>query len=143
MNSSLLDRVKITEERLSVKLPEDYIDFLKTHEGKDVIDGNWFKLEEINTANEYLDGYNVLEDLPEEVLKREEWSQLITLFSDNNGGYIVIDLRKNGLGVFFVFPSEDELEDQFRTFSDFVVEHRKYIKTAPYVNWNYLDIIED
>lgn len=149
-------RVKITEKRLGLKLPADYVDFLRSKEGIDksnfnekgnafeTDDGYWYGLDELYKPEELdLVEYHLFQELPEELFRQEDFEKMIPVFyADGYGGYVVIDIRKKGFGTFLVFHDDDDkIEAQFETFSDFLRDHKDCTGNVPDIN--YLEPRED
>lgn len=137
------NRIKLLEDKIGYKLPDDFVEFMKEYEGKQVVDGEWFTLEMIELARDYdIINYSILEEMPE-LLNEEDCNHIIPIFVDN-GSYVVMDLREDGKGVFIIWHDEDEIGFQQPTFGEFIENLREEIKKAKLEGndnfcFNYLD----
>lgn len=46
------NRIKLLEDRIGYKLPDDFVEFFKVYDGLQVVDGEWFQLEDIALAKD-------------------------------------------------------------------------------------------
>lgn len=112
------DRLKETEKRLNAKLPKDYLEFIKENEGKSAGFDEWFFIDKLYLATEYdIPEFIIIEECPA-LLNEEDCKYLIPILKDNDA-YVVIDIRKNGKGVFIIWSDETELGFQSANFTGF------------------------
>lgn len=142
-------QLEYTEKRLGLKLPDDYVAFLRSKKNIDksdfndeenayeTDDGYWYGLGSLYKAEELdLINYNVFEELSEDEFTKDDFSKLIPIFyADGYGGYVVIDTRKNGFGTFLVFHDDEKIEAKFKNFTDFLKNHEDCEGNIPYINY--------
>lgn len=123
------NRIKLLEDRIGYKLPDDVVEFYRTYDGVLVMNGEWMLLEEIQLANEFdIVNYLMIEDRPD-LLSREDCDHIIPLLIDNDA-YVVMDLRKDGKGVFMIWSDERELGWQQSTFGEFINNLKMEVERA-------------
>lgn len=140
------NRIKLLEDRIGYKLPDDFVEFYRDYDGVQVINGEWMLLEEINLANQFdIINYTMMEDSPE-LLNEDDCNHIIPLLVDNDA-YVVMDLRENGKGVFVIWSDEEELGWQQPTFGEFIENLKDEIQRAKESEnhqfyFNYIDKYE-
>lgn len=123
------NRIKLLEERIGYTLPDDFVEFYRTYDGVQVVDGEWMLLEEIELANQFdITNYLMIEDRPD-LLSEEDCDHIIPLLVDNDA-YVVMDLREDGKGVFVIWSDEEELGFQQPTFGEFIENLKEEIQRA-------------
>lgn len=144
------ERLDYTEKRLGVKLPDDYVSFLRSKEGIDksdfndlenayeTEDGYWYDIGSLFKADELdIVNYAVFEELLENEFTQDDFSKLVPVFyADGYGGYVVIDTREKGFGTFIIFHDDfDKIEAKFKNFTDFLNNHKEFEGNIPYINY--------
>ena len=130
-------RIKLLEERIGTKIPEDFVELYKNYDGRFVMNGQWFPLESILLAKHFdIINFLVIEERPD-LLSIEDCEHVIPLLVDNDA-YIVMDLRDDGKGVFVIWADEEEIAFQYPTFSEFI-KHIKEESKNEYFCFNYVD----
>jgi len=115
------ERIKSAEKRLGIKLPIDYIKFIEEHEGQPAGCDEWFYVNKLEFATEFdIPNFVIIEERPD-LLNEEDCKYLIPILKDNDA-YVVIDIRKNGKGVFIIWSDETELGFQSENFTEFKVK---------------------
>jgi hypothetical protein len=123
------NRIKLLEERIGYKLPDDFVEFFKAYDGLQVVDGEWFQLEDISLAKDFdIINFQIIEERPD-LLSEEDCNHIIPLLSDNDA-YVVMDLREDGKGVFVIWSDEEELAFQKPTFGEFIENIKEEIQRA-------------
>lgn len=121
------NRIKMLEDRIGYKLPDDFVEFYRTYDGVQVMNGEWMLLEEIELANQF-DNYLMIEERPD-LLSEEDCNHIIPLLVDNYS-YVVMDLREDGKGVFVIWSDEEELAWQQPTLGEFIDNLKMEVKRA-------------
>jgi hypothetical protein len=141
-SSEYLEKIAQAEASMGVKLPQDFINFFEEYEGMSVMNGEWFTIADLGTADLFdIPEFEVMQNLPENLFKQTEYNKLVPVLSDNDG-YVIIDTRENGLGVFVIWSDEENLEYQNKTFTEFVNDIRQSVDSGENLNCNYLDPYE-
>lgn len=134
------ERLINTEKRLGIKLPEDYIEFIKIHEGQTSGFDEWFYIDHLEFSTEYdVLEFLIIEERPD-ILNKEDCKYLIPILKDNDA-YAVIDTRKDGKGVFMIWSDEVELGFQSPNFKSFIDKIKKefYENNNPLYDYFSLD----
>lgn len=111
-------RIQDLEERINHKLPEDYVAFIKDHNGKMAGYGEWLFIEDIQLATEYDIKHFQLIRQENNLLTLEDLKFMIPIYFENDS-YVLLDLRENGKGVFIIWSDELELAFQSKNFTEF------------------------
>jgi len=141
------NRIKLLEERIQHKLPDDFVEFMKEYDGVQTVNGEWFSLEEMSLAIDFdIINFIMIEE-ESDLLNLDDCNYLMPILVDNDA-YVVMDLRENGKGVFVIWSDEEELGFQQTTFSEFIENLREEIKAAKEADndnfcFNYLDKYND
>lgn len=141
------NRIKLLEDRIGYKLPDDFVEIYRHYDGVQVNNGEWMLLEEIDLANKFdIVNYLMIEESPD-LLNEEDCNHIIPLLVDNDA-YVVMDLRENGKGVFLIWSDEEELAFQQPTFGEFIENLKVEVQRAKEsgnenFSFNYVDKDED
>ena len=134
------ERLIETENRLGIKFPPDYIDFIKIHEGQQAGFDEWFYIDQLKFATEYdIPEFVIISERPD-LLNEEDCKYLIPILKDNDA-YAVIDTRNDGKGVFIIWSDEEELGFQSTNFTDFIekIKHEFYVNNNEFYDYFSLD----
>lgn len=141
------NRIKLLEDRIGYKLPDYFVEFYRTYDGVQVMNGEWMLLEEIELANQFdITNYLMIEERPD-LLSEEDCDHIIPLLVDNDA-YVVMDLREDGKGVFVIWSDEEELGWQQPTFGEFIDNLKMEVERAKEEGnddfcFNYIDKYDD
>lgn len=134
------ERLIETENRLGIKFPKDYIDFIKIHEGQQSGFDEWFYIDKLQFATEFdIPEFVIISERPD-LLNEEDCKYLIPILKDNDA-YAVIDTRDNGKGVFIIWSDEEELGFQSTSFTDFIekIKHEFYVNNNDLYDYFSID----
>lgn len=108
---SFKQAVKDLETELNIKLPQDYVDFLEIDYGKKEsrkCNQDFLSIEDIKTGETVLKRYRLFRNMSDQEFSLEDYKKQL-IISDVEGCAVVMDMRKNGNGVYLLFPSQREI----------------------------------